>query len=43
MEVEDCEDINDMVQLFTEKITRALDKVAPEKTFSIMSNHRFGL
>ena len=43
MEVEDCEDVNDMVQLFTEKTTRALDKVAPEKTFSISSNHRFGL
>ena len=43
MEVDDCEDVNEMVKLFTEKVNRALDKVAPVKTFTVRSNHRFGL
>ena len=29
--------------MFTENINRALDSVAPVKTFTIRSNHKFGL
>ena len=43
LDVEDCEDVNEMVRLFTDKVNRALDRVAPVKTFTIRSNHRFGL
>ena len=41
--MEDCKGVNDMVSAFTENITRALDSVAPVKSVTIRSNHRFGL
>ena len=43
LDVEECEDVNEMVTIFTENINRALDSVAPVKTFTIRSNHKFGL
>jgi hypothetical protein len=42
-DVEDCDDVNEMVEVFAANINRALDKVAPIKDFTIRSNHRFGL
>ena len=43
LDVDDCEDVNEMVRIFTDNVNRALDKVAPVKTVTIRSNHRFGL
>ena len=41
--VEDCENVDDMVEAFNNNIIRALDAVAPVKKFVIRSGHRFGL
>ena len=43
LDIEESEDVNAMVKIFTENINRALDVVAPIKTFTIRSNHRFGI
>ena len=43
LDVEECDDVNDMVTIFTNSLNRALDLVAPVKKFTIRSNHRFGL
>ena len=32
-----------MVEIFTDNINKALDEVAPLKTFTVKSNYRFGL
>ena len=41
--VENSEGVNEMVAEFTNNVTLALDQVAPVKSFTIRSNHRFGL
>ena len=41
--VEDSEGVNEMVSKFMDNITQALDPIAPIKTFTVRSNHRFGL
>jgi hypothetical protein len=43
LDVENHTDVNLLVEEFNEKIKKALDLVAPVKTFKIRSNHRFGL
>ena len=43
LDVEECEEVDEMVSIFTKNVTRALDKVAPVKKFTIISNYRFGL
>ena len=42
-EINESQDINEMVQLFTEGITESLDEIAPFKTVTIWSNYNFGL
>ena len=37
------EEVNEMVSIFSDNINRALDQIAPVRTFTIRSNHRFGL
>ena len=43
LDVDDCEDVNQMVNMFNDNIERALDQIAPVKTFQIRSSHRLGL
>ena len=43
LDVTECEEVNDMVEVFNQNIKNALDKAAPLKTFKIRSNYRFGL
>ena len=43
LDVDDCANVNEMVTVFNKNIEMALDEVAPVKTFTIRSNHRFGL
>ena len=43
LDVEECNGVHQMVNIFDRNIQAALDKVAPVKTFKIRSNHRFGL
>ena len=42
-EIEVCTDVNQMVKIFDENVRAALDEVAPVKSFTIRSNHKFGL
>ena len=42
-EIDDSSNIEDMVQLFTENVTEALDELALFKTITIRSNYKFGL
>ena len=35
--------IDQMVQIFTQNITESLDEVAPLKTFTVRSHHKFGI
>ena len=41
--VENSDGVNNMVSEFTTNVTQALDQIAPMKSFTIRSNHRFGL
>ena len=41
--VSECQDVDQMVEIFTAFITEALDEITPFKTFSIRSHHKFGL
>ena len=42
-ELDDCDDVEEMVEIFTKNITDALDEITPFKTFTIRSHHKFGL
>ena len=41
--VEETEDLNEKVEIFTQYIEEALDEVAPIKSFTVKSNYKFGL
>ena len=41
--LEDCDGVDEMVKIFDDNISAALNVVAPAKTFTIRSNHKFGL
>ena len=43
LDVEDCEDVDEMVKAFDKNIKAALDLASPLKSFKIRSNYRFGL
>ena len=38
MKIEECDDVNEMVSVFSEFINEALDEIALVKTFTIKSN-----
>ena len=42
-ELDECEGVDEMVEIFTKNITEALDEVTPMKSFTIRSHHKFGL
>ena len=41
--IEECNDVDGMVKIFSKNIEGALDEIAPIKTFTIRSQYRFGL
>ena len=41
--MDECEGVDEMVEIFTKNITEALDEVTPMKSFTIRSHHKFGL
>jgi hypothetical protein len=41
--IDNCENANDMVSEFTNMIMESMEELAPERTFTVRSNHRFGL
>ena len=41
--LEDCNSVDDMVDIFTKNIDEALDEVAPIKSFKVKSNYKFGI
>ena len=42
-ELENCGDVDEMGSIFDVNVLAALNEVAPIKTFTIKSNHKFGL
>ena len=42
-EIYNCENIDDMVEIFTANVTEVMDEITPIKTFKIKSHHKFGL
>ena len=42
-EIDKCQGVNEMVDIFDTNVALALDEVAPVKKFTVRSNHRFGL
>ena len=43
MKIEECEDLNRKVELFSNLIEEALNEAAPLKTFTVKTHHKFGL
>ena len=41
--MENSDEVDSMVSEFQEAVNLALDQIAPVKTFTVRSNHRFGL
>ena len=41
--MEDCEDLDKKVSLFTKNINNAMNEAAPMKTFTVKSQYKFGL
>ena len=41
--IDNCENANDMVSEFNNIIMESMEELAPERTFTVRSNHRFGL
>ena len=41
-DLEDCNTVDEMVEIFTKNTNVALDEVAPYKSFTVKSNYRFG-
>ena len=41
--LEDCNTVDEMVDIFTVNTNKALDKIAPFKTFQVKLNYRFGI
>ena len=42
-EIDDSNNLDDMVKIFTKNVTTALDEVAPVKIITTKSNYKFGL
>ena len=42
-EINKTPDLNEKVEIFNKMITMSLDEVAPYRTFTIRTNHKFGL
>ena len=42
-EIDECQGVNEMVDIFDKNVALALDEAAPMKSFTVRSNHRFGL
>ena len=41
--MEECQTVDEMVEIFTDNVNNALDQVAPFKSFQVKSNYRFGI
>ena len=41
--IDDCNNVDDMVKVFSLNINEALDDIAPYRTFTIKSGYKFGI